>query len=343
MGAASIALGLRYRIPISIAWSTPGAALLASASVPHGGFAAAVGAFLVCGLLLALAGLWRPLGRVIAAIPVPIASAMLAGVLLPLCLAPVRAVAELPELAAPVVVTWALLSRFARRWAVPAALVVAAAAIALREPVALGPVSGLVPSLSLTAPAFDGGALIGLALPLFLVTMASQNVPGMGVLASFGYRPDLRPILLTTGAASAAGAPFGAHAINLAAITAALMAGPDAHPDPARRWIATVTGGAFYLVLALVAAAATAFIAASPPLLIEAVAGLALLGALGGALTTAMEDAGHREAAVITFVVAASGIAPLGVSAAFWALLAGLAFDGLVGRAGAAPTAARNR
>ncbi len=157
--------------------------------------------------------------------------------------------------------------------------------------------------------------------------MTSQNIAGMGVLASFGYRPPLRPILLSTGAGTAAAAPFGAHAVNLAAITAALVAGPDAGPDPRRRWRAGVVAGAATVGLGLCAGAATALIAASPPLLIEAVAGLALLGALGGSLRAAMDADGElREAAVVTFVVSASGITALSISAAFWGLVAGLAF-----------------
>lgn len=176
---------------------------------------------------------------------------------------------------------------------------------------------------------FEAGALIGIALPLFIVTMASQNVPGMAVLSSFGYRPPLRPILLTTGAATVAAAPFGGHAVNLAAITAALAAGPEAGPDPSRRWIASTTAGVLYLGLGLAAGLATALALAAPPLIIEAVAGLALLGALAGALSAAVAEAELREAAIVTFVVSASQIAPLGISAPFWGLVAGLALLGL--------------
>ncbi len=323
MGVVAIGLGLRHRMPISIAWSTPGAALLVSAGVPDGGFAAAVGAFLVTGALVALAGLWSTLGRWIAAIPTPVASAMLAGVLVPLCLAPVRAVDELPGQAAPVLAAWAALTLVARRWAVPGALVAAVAVIAIGERPQLGSV---VPAIEVTAPVFEAGALVGIALPLFIVTMASQNVPGMGVLATFGFRPPLRPVLLATGAATAAGAPLGGHAINLAAITAALVAGPDAHPDPGRRWVASVAAGVVYLVLGASAGLAASFIAAAPPILIEAVAGLALLGALAGALTAAMGDPDRREAATLTFVVSASGVTAAGISAPFWGLVAGLAF-----------------
>jgi benzoate membrane transport protein len=323
MGATAVTLGLRLRMPISIAWSTPGAALLATTGPVAGGFRAAVGAFLVTGVLILVVGFVPTLGRWIAAIPSPVASAMLAGVLLDLCLAPVHAVVEVPELAVPVVLTWAVLSRVARRWAVPAALVAAVAALALAGPGASLAGVGLRPGLTVTPPAFTVSAVVSIALPLFLVTMASQNVPGMAVLAGYGYHPPLRPLLAGTGLATAAAAPLGGHAVNLAAITAALAAGPDADPDPARRWIASVTAGAGMVVLGLTAGLATALVALSPPVLIEAVAGLALLGALASALAAAVAAPDGREAAAVTFVVTASGIGVLGVGAAFWGLVAG--------------------
>ncbi|BCJ77524.1 benzoate transporter [Catellatospora sp. IY07-71] len=321
-GVTALVLGLRHRIPISIAWSTPGAALLAATGAVDGGFAAAVGAFLVTGALIIAAGLFPALGRAIAAIPRPIAAAMLAGVLLNLCLAPVRALVDVPLLAIPVVLVWAVLSRFARSWAVPAALITAVVVIALDAPEALRGAAA-VPEPALTAPVFTWQALVSLALPLFLVTMASQNVPGMAVLQGYGYTPPLRGILLGTGVATAVAAPFGSHAVNLAAITAALAAGPDAHPDPRRRWIASVTAGIGMITLGLGAGAATAFVLGSPPVLVEAVAGLALLGALGSALASAVAEERGREAAVVTFAVTASGVVLLGVGAAFWGLLAG--------------------
>ena len=327
MGVAGIFLALRHRMPIAVAWSTPGAALLISSGVPPGGYPAALGAFAVTGVLIVLAGLWRPLARWVALIPVSLASAMLAGVLLPVCLAPVRGAVELPLEVGPVILVWALLMRLARPWAVPGALAAAGVVIAL-DPGDAG-AAPLAPELTLTAPALDAGALISLGLPLFVVTMASQNIPGAGVLASFGFRAPLRPALVSTGLATAAGAPFGAHAVNLAAITAALMAGPDAHPDPARRWIASAAGSVAYLVLGLAAGAAATLVTLAPPLLIEAVAGLALFGALGAAVATAMADAERREAAVVTFVVSASSITAAGISAPFWGLVAGLAYLGL--------------
>jgi benzoate membrane transport protein len=323
MGVLTIWLALRDRIPVTIAWSTPGAALLVSAGAIEGGWPAAVGAFVVTGALLALAGLWRPLGRLIAAIPAPLANAMLAGVLLTVCLAPVRFVAESPLAAAPVLLVWIAGLRLARRWAVPAALVAAAAVVAI-DPGGGGAGIPLMPAVTATAPVFEPAALVGLALPLFIVTMASQNVTGMTVLGTYGYRPRVPGILAATGAATMAAAPLGGHALNLAAISAALTAGPDGGRDPARRWIAALAAGVTYVVLGLGAGLIAAFAAAAPAGLIEAVAGLALLGALGSALSAAAASPDHRDAAIVTLAVSASGIAPLGVSAPFWGLVAGV-------------------
>ena len=326
MGLVGIALSVRARTPIAVAWSTPGAALLVTTGVPEGGWPAAVGAFAVCGVLLALAGLWRPLGRLIAAIPAPIASAMLAGVLLTVCLAPARAAAESPAEALPLIAAWLLLWRLRPRWAVPGALL----ALAVVMVVDGSSVDGrLAPSLDATRPVFELSAVVGLAIPLFLVTMASQNVTGMAVLQSFGYRPDLRPVLLSTGLATSLIAPFGGHAINLAAITQALAAGPDAGPDTSRRWIAAATNGATVVVLGLGAGLATALASAAPAGLVDAVAGLALLGALTSSLAVALADTPDRDAAVITLVVAASAITVAGISAPFWGLVAGLGVRGL--------------
>jgi benzoate membrane transport protein len=323
VAAVAVLLGLRYRMPISIAWSTPGAALLVATGPVPGGFAAAVGAFIVCAGLIVLAGLSSWLTRAIAAIPRPIAGAMLAGVILSLCTAPVRAVVDVPLLAVPVVLTWAVLQRYRRQWAVPAALVAASIGIAVYGGGRGLSGAALRPAVELTAPALNVSVVVSIAIPLFLVTMAAQNVPGMAVMATFGYTPPLRPVLVATGLASAAAAPFGGHALNLAAITAALTAGPEVHPDPGRRWIATVALGAGQLTLGLGAGLAMALVLLSPPVLVIAVAGLALLPALGSSLASAMTEPAGREAAVVTFVVTASGMTILSVGAAFWGLIAG--------------------
>jgi benzoate membrane transport protein len=323
IGVCAIFLALRYRMPIAIAWSTPGAALLATTGTVEGGWPAAVGAFAIAAGLTILAGLIPWLARGIAAIPRPIASAMLAGVLLPLCTAPVRAAVDEPVLAIPVILTWAILMRYARPWAVPGALVAAVAGIVISGAASGLAAADLRPQFQFTLPMVTVPAVIGIAIPLFLVTMAAQNVPGMAVLSTYGYRPPLRGVLLTTGAASAVAAPFGGHAVNLAAITAAITAGPDAHPDPDRRWLATIAQGAGQLILGLTAGVATALMVLSPPVLVIAVAGLALLPALADAVTSAVEAPSGREAAAITFVVTASGVAIAGIGSAFWGLIVG--------------------
>ncbi|QMU72263.1 benzoate/H(+) symporter BenE family transporter [Streptacidiphilus sp. P02-A3a] len=332
MGGLAIWFGLRHRQPVSIAWSTPGAALLATAGHQSGGYRCAVGAFLVSGLLITLTGIWGRLGRWISAIPGSLATALLAGVLLPLCLAPVRAADQLPDLALPTIAAWALLTRFARRWATPGALATAVAALLFQHAHTFGHSGDLLPTPTFTTPAFSLGATVSIALPLYVITMASQNIPGIAVLTHFGYQPRTRPILIGTGLASAVGSVGGAYMVNLAAITAALVAGPDAHPDRARRWIASVTAGAVYLLLGLTAGFSAALLSAAPPLLIEATAGLALLGTLGSALSATVAQENGREAAVITFVVCASGVTAFGIGAPVWALLAGLGSYALLAR-----------
>jgi benzoate membrane transport protein len=205
-------------------------------------------------------------------------------VLLPACLSPARSLVAYPGLTAPMVGVWLVLTRFARRLAVPAAFAAAAVALVVDGRVHANALSHPLLRLTAVAPTFQLGTVLSIALPLFLVTMASQNLAGMTVLRLHGYEPPLGPVLTSTGAVSVASAPFGAHAVNLAAITAALMAGPDGGPRPERRWIAAASGGLTYVILGLFTGLATGFVAGAPPVLIEAVAGLALLGALGGAM-----------------------------------------------------------
>ena len=323
MGIAGIWLSLRSGLPISIAWSTPGAALLATTGAPDGGFAAAVGAFLFSGALIVIAGLWKPFGRAVASIPAPLANAMLAGVLLGLCLAPVKAVAATPLLGLAIVLAWALVGRFRRLFAVPAAVLVAVVLIVATQPLGGITWDTLLPAPVLVRPSFSIGAIVGIGLPLFIVTMASQNIPGMAVLNVNGDHPAPGPLFRATGIFSLLAAPFGGHAVNLAAITAALCAGPDAHPDPARRWWAAVVTGCTYILFGLAAGGAAVLISVAPPILIEAVAGLALLGAFGSALVGAVTGPQDREAAAITFLVTASGLSFFGISGAFWGLVAG--------------------
>ncbi len=328
MPVAAIDLSRRLRMPVIIAWTTPGAALLIGAGPVDGGYPAALGAFGLCGVLLALSGLVGTLERAIRAIPVPIAAAVLAGVLLPVCLEPARATVAHPLVAGPVVLTWVVLLRVARRWAVLGALAVTLVVVLLDHPGGWS-AGTLAPRLVFTAPELHVGTLIGLGVPLFVVTMASQNIPGMAVLASFGYHPPLRPVLTTTGALTVAGAPFGVAGINLAAITAALGAGLEAGPDLERRWLAGVSGGVTYLLLGLAAGLAAGLVAAAPDGLIDTAVGLALFAPLVGGVVAATASKSHREAALVTLVVTASGVSAGGISAPFWGLAAGLAFLGV--------------
>ena len=326
MGAGSVWFSWRYRMPITLAWSTPGAALMAGAAAPAGGFASAVGAFVVAGVLIALCGLVKPLGRAVARIPTALANAMLAGVLLVLCVEPVKAAMVSPAAILPVIAVWLVCMRFARRWAVPAALAAAVAVILASGSLGHLGAAPLSPVVRVVTPQFDLSTVIALAVPLFLVTMTSQNIPGMAVLSSFGYRPPLAPPLLYTGAATAVGAFGGAHAINLAAISAALAAGPQAGSDPGRRWIAGVSTGVFYLLFGPIAAAVTTVSDAAPQGLMAAIAGLALIGTFAASAGAALADGQHREAAAITFLVAASGLTIAGIGAAFWGLVAGAGY-----------------
>jgi len=331
-GLLAMGISWRTRLPISIAWSTPGAALLIATGAYPGGFPVAVGAFLVASGLVILAGVIRPFGQAVARIPMPLAAAMLAGILLDLCLAPARAVAVEPALALPIVVVWALALRFARPYATPLAVLVTAVLVFAATPLPDASWATLAPRPVFVAPAFSLDALVGLAVPLFLVTMASQNVPGLAVLRANGYTPPVGPIFVGTGVASAVASVFGGHLVNLAAITAALCAGPEAHADPRKRWVAAAAAGATYVLLGLSAGVAAAFIAASPPILIQAVAGLALLTSFAGAIQAALADEKARMAALVCFVTSASGVAFFGIGAAFWGLLAGGVMWGLTRR-----------
>ena len=314
------------RIPISFAWSTPGAALLVSAGAgtTHFEFASAVGAFIVCAALIVLCGLWPALGRLITRIPKPIASAMLAGILFQICIAPAQALfgEETWYLALPIVLVWLVLFRLAPRWAVPAAMVVAIVMIAISAEPGWLDGAALAPQLVFVLPQFDL-AILSIGVPLFIVTMAGQNVPGIVVMQTFEYAVPPRAALVGSGIASGAAALFGGHVINLAAITAAIMASPESHPDKAKRWIASFTAGWVYLVLGLGAGVATVLVAAAQPILILAVAGLAVLGALVGGITGALEAPEHRIAAILTFLVVASQVKPFGIGSAFWGLLVG--------------------
>ena len=320
----AIVLSLRFRIPLSFAWSTPGAALLIAAHATTHDFGAAVGAFIVCGVLIAITGLWPALTRAITRIPAPLASALLAGILFPICLAPIEASVKLPLLALPIVLVWLILYGLAPRWAVPGALVVTVVVVGITAGTGWLHGSLVAPHLSFVAPSFQPLVIVSLGIPLYLVTMAGQNVPGFAVLKTFGYDdPPARSILVGSGLLSAGGAFFGAHAINLAALSAAIMAGPDSHPDKSKRWIASLTGGVTYIFIGLAAGLAASLVLVTPPLLITTVAGLAMLSAFVAAVAASLQDPDNRIVAGITFLVVASGIVILGIGSAFWGLIVG--------------------
>jgi benzoate membrane transport protein len=327
MGISGIILAVRYRMPIGVAWSTPGAALLVSSANTLSSFNEAIGAFILSAVLLVIAGWFRPLGRLIEAIPTSLANAMLAGVLLSLCMAPVHALAADAWLAMPLLLTWWIVGRINRFFAVPAALLVLV-------PIVIGWIGvpndfaqqlhqSIMPQITLIKPVFEPQALISIGIPLFVVTMASQNVPGIAVLRASGYQPKAGPLIVNTGLFSVLTAPFGAHGINLAAITAAMMCSPEAHEDQQRRYWSAIVAGISYIVLGAAAGIAVHLITLVPSILIEAIAGLALLGSFSAAVYAALSDIKNREAAAITFLFAGSGLAFMGIGGAFWGLLVG--------------------
>jgi len=322
MGVTCIGLSLRYRAPVVTAWSTPGAAMLitsaAGVSMPE-----AIGAFLVCGALITLSGFTGWFERAISRIPISIASGMLAGVLLRFGLDVFVAMKTQFVMTFAMFIVYLIARRVLPRYAVVSAL---ALGIAIAASLELLRVDGLRFELAhpvWTSPQFSVGALIGVALPLFAVTMASQNVPGVAVLRASGYSTPISPLIGWTGAATVVLAPFGGYALNLAAITAAICMGREAHEDPAKRYVAAVAAGVFYIAIGLFGATVGAVFAAFPRELVLAIAGLALLGTIVNCLATALSQEGQREPALVTFLVTASGVSLAGVGSAFWGLAAG--------------------
>lgn len=323
MGLTSLALSLWTRQPVLTAWSTPGAALLASTSgveMPE-----AIGAFVICGLLIAWAGASGWFEKLMDRIPVAIASALLAGVLARFGLDAVGSVKTAPVLVLAMAAAFLLGRRLWPRYAVPGVLVAGiAVALAQGRLSLLGIDTSQVFALPVwTAPQFTWHAAIGVALPLFIVTMASQNLPGVAAQRASGYTTPVSASIAVTGAATTLLAPFGGYAFNLAAITAAICMGREAHENPARRYTASVAAGLFYVLLGLAGGAVAMLLAAFPRELVTAIAGLALLGTIGGALSAALKDEGHRDAAILTFLVCLSGVSAFGIGAAFWGVVAG--------------------
>ncbi len=325
MGLTSAIPSLLLKQPVMIAWSTPGAAVLASAGLA-GGFtmAEAIGAFLVCGALITLAGATGWFERVMNRIPMAIASALLAGVLARFGLQAFAAAQTALPLVVLMLLAYLVSRRLAPRYAVVVTLAAGVALVLARGQFNAGALSLEWAVPVFTAPVFTLAAFTSLALPLFIVTMASQNLPGVAAIRAAGYHQmPISRVITITGLATMVLAPFGAFALNLSAITAAICMGPEAHPDPAKRYTATVVSGVLYAAIGLVGALVTGLLIAFPRELVMAIAGIALLGSIGGGLHAALKDDAHREAALITFLVTLSGVVIAGIGSAFWGVVAG--------------------
>lgn len=326
MTVESLYLSWRTRMPVISAWSTPGAALIAASS----GFTVnqAVGAFIVAAALLIATGLLRPLTSLISKIPASVASGMLAGIVVTFAMNAAKTIPADPWLILPLVAAFFLIRLVNPSLSVLAVLVGGGLAAVLSGRVGVLPAPELS-TLTLIRPEFTAAAVIGLAMPLYLVTMASQNLSGLAVLKAAGYEPPPGPLIGFTGLVSLLTAPFGASTSNLAAISAAICTGPDVHPDPAERWKTGPFYALAYLVFAVFGASLVAVFAVLPQALIALVAGLALLPSLANALAIALKDETERMAAVVAFAATASGLSIFGVGSAFWGLVGGLAVLGL--------------
>ncbi|MFP8836075.1 benzoate/H(+) symporter BenE family transporter [Hydrogenophaga sp. XSHU_21] len=325
MGLTSAIPSLLLKQPVMIAWSTPGAAVLASAGLA-GGFSMneAIGAFLVCGALITLAGATGWFERVMNRIPMAIASALLAGVLARFGLQAFAAAQTALPLVVLMLLAYLLSRRLVPRYAVVVTLAAGVALVLARGQFNAGALSLEWAVPVFTAPTFTLAAFTSLALPLFIVTMASQNLPGVAAIRAAGYHQmPISRVITITGLATIVLAPFGAFALNLSAITAAICMGPEAHPDPRKRYTATVVSGVLYAAIGLVGALVTGLLIAFPRELVMAIAGIALLGSIGGGLHAALKDDAHREAALITFLVTLSGVVIAGIGSAFWGVVAG--------------------
>ena len=321
MGISCIGLSLHYRLPVLTAWCTPGAALLAATQGVS--LQEATGAFIVCALLIVLVGATGWFERVMDRVPMAVAAALLAGVLTRFGLDAVLSVRSAPGLVLAMAAAYLVGRRVWPRYAVPGVLVAGMAVAALQGQLHLGSVDWAWATPVFVVPQFSLASTVGVALPLFIVTMASQNLPGVAAQRAAGYAIPVSPVTTATGLVTLLLAPFGAFAINLAAITAAICMSPEAHPDPAKRYTAPVMAGVFYILMGLAGGAVVGLLAAFPRELVATVAGLALLGTIAGGLSLALKDERHRDAAAITFLVTLSGLTMAGIGAAFWGVLAG--------------------
>ncbi|KAA3652462.1 MAG: hypothetical protein DWQ11_11545 [Proteobacteria bacterium] len=322
MGLTTIFLSWRYRVPVVTAWSTPGAALLVGSlsGVP---MAEAIGAFVFCGALITLVGVTGWFERAMHRLPIALAAAMLAGVLLRFGMDVFVSLSTRFWLVMAMFVAYLVFKRLWPRYVILMVLVIGTAVAALTGTLHLDTVALAVTTPVWVTPVFNWQTLIGVGLPLFIVTMASQNIPGVAVMRAAGYHAPISPVITTTGVATLLLAPFGGFALNLAAITAAICMGPEADEDPARRYVAALFAGGFSLLLGVFGATIGALFAAFPRELVFAIAGLALLGTIGNALSLAMKADETREAALVTFLATASGMALFGIGSAFWGLVLG--------------------
>jgi benzoate membrane transport protein len=324
MGLCTLLPSLWLRQPVMVAWSTPGAAVLATAGIAGGfGMAEATGAFIVCAALITLFGITGWFERLLSRIPMPIASALLAGVLTRFGLDAFVALKSAFTLVLLMLAAYLVGRRLWPRYAVPGVLVAGVVFAASNGQLHLGGVHWGLTMPVFTAPEFSWSATVSLALPLFVVTMASQNLPGVAAIRAAHYDMPISKIVTLTGLATLVLAPFGAFALNLSAITAAICMGREAHPDPDKRYMAAATCGLIYCVVGLFGAAVTGVLTAFPRELVVAIAGLALLGSIGGGLALALKEDTHREAALITFLVTLSGVSLAGIGSAFWGVVAG--------------------
>ena len=324
MGLCSLVPSLWLRQPVMVAWSTPGAAVLATAGLAGGfGMAEATGAFIVSAALITLFGATGWFEKLLGRIPMPIASALLAGVLARFGLDAFVALKSALLLVLLMLAVYLVGRRWWPRYAVPGVLAAGIACAAMQGRLHLGAVQWGLTMPVFTAPEFSMRATVSLALPLFVVTMASQNLPGVAAIRAAGYDMPISKIITLTGVATLVLAPFGAFALNLSAITAAICMGREAHPDPAKRYMATASCGLIYCVIGLFGAAVTGVLSAFPRELVVAIAGLALLGTIGGGLAVALKEDATREAALITFLVTLSGVSLAGIGSAFWGVVGG--------------------
>lgn len=326
MGTCSIVISFLTRTPAAIAWSTPGAAFLASSAVLPGGFAEAAGALIICAALILITGLLPVLARAVASIPKPIANALLAGVLLKLCFAPAVGLGVIPLLMLPVLAAWLIGLIWNKLAAMPFAVIAFVAVLIFGVDLhggAAPSAATLLPEFTMLSPVFSLHGMISVALPLYLVTMAGQNIPGFAVMELNNYSVNRAALIRGTGFASLLITPFGAVPVNMSAITAAMMAGDDAGRDPSKRYWAAIVSGTVSVALAFATTAVAGFASLAPPELITGVAGLALIPALVGSLSGAFSNKDQMEAPALTFLIAASGMALLGVSGAFWGVLVG--------------------